>query len=83
MLDAEDAQVAIRYSDITGRAIREVILEMVRLQEFLDRPSRLSCLYAARNIEEALKWKLIVGNSSTLHDLSRNRSRQRFRAPNP
>ena len=25
---------------------------------------------------------LIVGNSSTLHDLSRNRSRQRFRATN-
>lgn len=68
MLDAEDAQVALRYSDITGRAIREVILEMVRLQEFLDRPSRLSCLYAARNIEEALKWKQIFDsyNRNTL-----------------
>jgi hypothetical protein len=59
VLDGEDAQVALGYTDITGRAIREVILEMVRLQEFSERPSRLSCLYAARNIEEALRWKQI------------------------
>lgn len=32
---------------------------MVRLQEFSERPSRLSCLYAARNVEEALRWKQI------------------------
>ncbi len=37
--------------------IREVILEMVRLQEYPEYPSRLSCLYAAKCYEDALKWK--------------------------
>ncbi|WP_442599911.1 DUF2441 domain-containing protein [Neobacillus sp. D3-1R] len=56
-LDKEDAEVAIKYVDQTIRAIREVIVEMVRLQEFPDYPSRLSCLYAAKSYEDALKWK--------------------------
>jgi Protein of unknown function (DUF2441) len=43
----------------TIKAIREVIVEMVRLQEYPDYPSRLSCLYAAKNYEDALKWKQI------------------------
>jgi hypothetical protein len=30
---------------------------MVRLQEYPEYPSRLSCLYAAKSIEDALKWK--------------------------
>ncbi|MDQ0227284.1 hypothetical protein J2S02_003629 [Metabacillus niabensis] len=30
---------------------------MVRLQEFPEYPSRLSCLYAAKSYEDALKWK--------------------------
>ncbi|MEI4770100.1 DUF2441 domain-containing protein [Psychrobacillus sp. FJAT-51614] len=41
----------------TIRAVREVIVEMVRLQEYPEYPSRLSCLYAAKNYEDALKWK--------------------------
>jgi hypothetical protein len=32
---------------------------MVRLQEFPEYPSRLSCLYAAKSYEDALKWKEI------------------------
>lgn len=41
----------------TIRAIREALTEMVRLQEYPDYPSRLSCLYAAKTYEDALKWK--------------------------
>lgn len=56
-LNKEDAEVAIKYVDQTIRAIREVIVEMVRLQEYPEYPSRLSCLYAAKSYEDALKWK--------------------------
>lgn len=58
-LNKENADVAIKYVGQTIRAIREVILEMVRLQEFPEYPSRLSCLYAAKSYEDALKWKVI------------------------
>lgn len=50
-LGKEDANVLVQYAGHTMRAIREVIAEMVRLQEFPTYPSRLSCLYAA----EAMK----------------------------
>lgn len=56
-LDKENAEVVVDYANQTIRAIREVITEMVRLQEFPKYPSRLSCLYAAKSYEEALKWK--------------------------
>ena len=56
-LDKENADVAIKYADQTIRAIREVIVEMVRLQEYPEYPSRLSCLYATNSYEDVLKWK--------------------------
>ena len=56
-LNNEDADVAIKYADQTIRAIREVIVEMVRLQEYPEYPSRMSCLYATKNYEDVLKWK--------------------------
>ena len=37
-------------------ALRELALEEVRQKEFLDRPSRLACLYVAETREEAEKW---------------------------
>jgi hypothetical protein len=52
-LNKENADVAIKYVDQTIRAIREVIVEMVRLQEHPEYPSRLSCLY----YEEVLNGK--------------------------
>ena len=58
-LNKEDAKVVTEYTDQTIRAIREVITEMVRLQEYPEYPSRLSCLYAVKSYEEALKWKEI------------------------
>ena len=58
-LNKENARVAFAYVGQTIRAIREVIVEMVRLQEFPDYPSRLSCLYAAKSYEDALKWNAI------------------------
>ncbi|OOZ81626.1 hypothetical protein BHL35_08000 [Bacillus cereus] len=55
----ENAIVVMNYMDQTIRAIRETIVEMVRLQEYPDYPSRLSCLYAAKSYEDALKWKAL------------------------
>lgn len=56
-LNNEDAEVVSRYMGQTIRAIREAITEMVRLQDYPHLPSRLSCLYAAKTYEDALKWK--------------------------
>ncbi|REB11652.1 DUF2441 domain-containing protein [Sporosarcina sp. BI001-red] len=56
-LDDECANVVVGYANQTIRAIREVIAEMVRLQEYPEYPSRLSCLYAAKSYEDSLKWK--------------------------
>lgn len=58
-INKEDAEVAINYVSQTIRAIREVIVEMVRLQEYPEYPSRLSCLYATRSYDDALKWKKV------------------------
>lgn len=58
-LNKENADVAIKYADQTIRAIREVIVEMVRLQEYPEYPSRMSCLYATKNYEDVLKWKML------------------------
>ncbi|MCU5680275.1 DUF2441 domain-containing protein [Bacillus wiedmannii] len=55
----ENAKVVMNYMDQTIRAVRETIVEMVRLQEFPEYPSRLSCLYAAKSYEDALKWKAL------------------------
>lgn len=58
-LSKEDAEVTFKYVEQTIRAIREIIVEMVRLQDFPKYPSRLSCLYATKSYEDALKWKEI------------------------
>lgn len=58
-INNENAKVVMNYMDQTIRAVRETIVEMVRLQEFPEYPSRLSCLYAAKNYEDALKWKAL------------------------
>ncbi|MED3804151.1 DUF2441 domain-containing protein [Lysinibacillus xylanilyticus] len=58
-ISKENAEIAIKYVGQTIRAIREVIVEMVRLQEHPEYPSRLSCLYAAKSYEDVLKWKEI------------------------
>lgn len=58
-LNPEDTKIAINYMEQTIRAIREVIVEMVRKDEFPQYPSRLSCLYATKSYEEALKWKAV------------------------
>lgn len=58
-INNENAPVVMNYMDQTIRAIRETIVEMVRLQEYPNYPSRLSCLYAAKSYEDALKWKAL------------------------
>lgn len=58
-LNNDDFNFVTNYIDQSVRTIRETITEMVRLQNFADRPSRLSCLYAARTYDELLEWKKI------------------------
>lgn len=58
-INNENAKVIMDYMDQTIRAVRETIVEMVRLQEFPEYPSRLSCLYAAKSYEDALNWKAL------------------------
>ncbi|MFE6138701.1 DUF2441 domain-containing protein [Bacillus sp. NPDC057893] len=58
-INNENARVVMNYIDQTIRAVRETIVEMVRLQEFPEYPSRLSCLYASKSYEAALKWKAL------------------------
>jgi hypothetical protein len=61
-LDNENAELAVKYMGQTTRAVREVIVEMVRLKEYPQYPSRLSCLYAAKSYEDALKWKQLFNS---------------------
>jgi hypothetical protein len=58
-INNENAKVVMNYVDQTIRAVRETIVEMVRLQEYREYPSRLSCLYASKSYEDALKWKAL------------------------
>lgn len=58
-LDEDDTTLLYTYIDQTMRAAREIILEQVRIQNFSQYPSRLSCLYAAETYEDAMKWKNI------------------------
>ncbi|MBE7104464.1 DUF2441 domain-containing protein [Bacillus cereus] len=58
-INNENAKVVMCYMDQTIRAVRETIVEMIRLQEFPEYPSRLSCLYASKSYEDALKWKAL------------------------
>lgn len=56
-LNEDDTKVTLSYVDQTTRAIRETITEMVRLEKYPEYPSRLSCLYATKNYEDAMRWK--------------------------
>lgn len=56
-LNAEDTTIGLKYMDQTARAIRETIVEMVRLERYPNYPSRLSCLYTTKTYNDALKWK--------------------------
>lgn len=38
-------------------ALREMVLELVRLRDHPDYPSRLACLFAARTYDHALAWR--------------------------
>ncbi|PEL86733.1 DUF2441 domain-containing protein [Bacillus wiedmannii] len=58
-INNENAKVVMNYMNQTIRAVRETIVEMVRLQVFPEYPSRLSCLYAAKSYEDTLKWKAL------------------------
>lgn len=59
IINKSDANVILKYNDITIRAIRESILEMVRLEQFPEYPSRLNCLYVSRKYEDIMEWKNI------------------------
>ena len=56
-LNEEDTAMVKRYLGSSVRAIREQITEYVRIQHFPHYPSRLSCLYATKTIDQAMQWK--------------------------
>mgnify|MGYP001244544237 CR=1 FL=1 len=58
-LNEDDTVLLYTYLDQTMRAVRETILELVRTQKYPQYPSRLSCLYAAKTYEDAMRWKVI------------------------
>ncbi len=58
-LNEEETAMVKRYLGSSIRAIREQITEFVRIQHFPHYPSRLSCLYATKTIEQAMQWKAL------------------------
>jgi hypothetical protein len=56
-LNEEETAMVKRYLGSSIRAIREQITEFVRIQHFPHYPSRLSCLYATKTMEQAMEWK--------------------------
>ena len=58
-LGKEDTNILLKYNDITIRGVRELIVEMVRLQYYPNYPSRLNCLYVSESYEDIIKWKNI------------------------
>ena len=56
VLDKEDKNVLLKYCDITTKAIRETVVEMVRLQEYSQYPSRFSCIFATKEYSDIRKW---------------------------
>lgn len=56
-LNEEETAMVKRYLGSSIRAIREQITEFVRIQHFPHYPSRLSCLYATKTIDQAMQWK--------------------------
>ncbi|WP_203640493.1 DUF2441 domain-containing protein [Levilactobacillus andaensis] len=49
-------------TDRGRHALRELVLERVRVQSFPELPSRLSCLYAATSVQQALAWQTLFEN---------------------
>lgn len=53
----EDIGIAYDYVFNQARAVRETIMELVRVQSYPERPSRFSCLYVGDSLEGIQKWK--------------------------
>ncbi len=53
----ENTKVVSSYVFGQSRAVRETIAELVRVKSFPDLPSRFSCLYVCKTLEETMKWK--------------------------
>lgn len=56
-INADNLDVISGYVFNQSRAVRETIAELVRVKEFPNLPSRFSCLYVSKTLEDALKWK--------------------------
>lgn len=55
--EKENTEVVSSYVFCQSRAVRETIAELVRIKSFPDLPSRFSCLYVCKTLEETMKWK--------------------------
>lgn len=56
-MQEQDMGVVSSYVFCQSRAVRETIAELVRVKEFPHLPSRFSCLYVCKTLEETKKWK--------------------------
>jgi len=61
-LGKEDTNLLLKYNDITIRGVRELVVEMVRLKNYANYPSRLNCLYVSESYEDIVKWKKIFNS---------------------
>lgn len=55
--EEQDISVVSTYVFCQSRAVRETITELVRVKAFPHLPSRFSCLYVCKTLEETKKWK--------------------------
>lgn len=55
-IDADPEAYSGELEHHTAVALRELALEEVRKESFPDYPSRMSCLYVSRTLEEARRW---------------------------
>ena len=56
-MEEQEMSIVTSYVYCQSRAVRETIAELVRIKSFPDLPSRFSCLYVCKTLEETKKWK--------------------------
>lgn len=57
------------HTTLTDAQFRERIFELVRLQHFADKPSRLSCVFAVETAEQAARYQATVQPSGLIYEV--------------
>jgi Protein of unknown function (DUF2441) len=61
-----DEDVTMHYVILS----RELMMEEIRAREFVDAPSRQTCIYASENLAEAKKWNATLGGAGSVCELT-------------